>query len=126
MPRPAEPTDLHRFRIPSEPRLSPDGRWATFTLQTVALKRDGYRHAIWIVPTDGSGPARQLTLGAKHDRQARFSPDGRTLGFLSDRRVLVEEAAAARTVGRGIASRRTARTGPRSTSCPSTAARRGA
>jgi acylaminoacyl-peptidase len=94
MPRPAEPADLDRFRIPSEPRCSPDGRWAAFTLQTIAPKRDGYRHAVWIVATDGSGPARQLTLGAKHDRQARFSPDGRTLAFLSDRRLLVEEAVA--------------------------------
>lgn len=91
MPRPAQPEDLERFRIPSEPRLSPDGRWVGFTLQTVAPKQDGYRHAIWLVPTDGSAPARQLTLGAKHDRSARFSPDGRFLAFLSDRRLLVEE-----------------------------------
>ena len=28
---------------------------------------------------------RQLTLGARHDRHPRFSPDGRTLAFLSDR-----------------------------------------
>lgn len=92
MPRPAEPADLDRFRIPSEPRISPDGRRAAFTLQTVAPKRDGYRHALWLVATDGAAPARQLTLGAKHDRQPRFSPDGRTLAFLSDRRTLVEEA----------------------------------
>ncbi len=91
MPRPAQPEDLDRFRIPTEPRLSPDGRSVVFTLQTVAPRRDGYRHALWLVPTDGSTPARQLTLGAKHDRSARFSPDGRTLAFLSDRRTLVEE-----------------------------------
>ena len=71
MPRHAEPEDLVRFRIPTDPRTSPDGRWAVFTLQSVAPKRDGYRHAIWLVPTDGSAPARQLTLGANHDRQAR-------------------------------------------------------
>ena len=41
--------------------------------------------------TDGEAPPRQLTLGARHDRHARFSPDGRTLAFLSDRRTLVEE-----------------------------------
>ena len=98
MPRPAEPEDLVRFRIPTDPRTSPDGRWAVFTLQSVAPKRDGYRHAIWLVPTDGSAPARQLTLGANHDRQARFSPDGRTLAFLSDRRLFVEERS---TGGRG-------------------------
>ena len=46
------------------------------------------------MPLDGDGgerPPRQLTLGAKHDGHARFSPDGRTLAFLSDRRHLVEE-----------------------------------
>ena len=30
-------------------------------------------------------------MGRKHDRSARFSPDGRTLAFLSDRRLQVEE-----------------------------------
>jgi acylaminoacyl-peptidase len=32
-----------------------------------------------------------LTLGAKHDRHPRFSPDGRTIAFLSDRRLVVED-----------------------------------
>ncbi len=91
MPRPAHPDDIVRFRIPTDPRLSPDGRWLAFTVQTVAPRQDGYRHAIWLVPSDGSAPARQLTIGARHDRQARFAPDGRTLAFLSDRRLLVEE-----------------------------------
>ncbi|HWP63548.1 MAG TPA: DPP IV N-terminal domain-containing protein, partial [Candidatus Binatia bacterium] len=99
MPRPAQPDDLARFRIPTDPRLSPDGRSVVFTLQTVAPRQDGYRHALWLVPTDGSAPARQLTIGAKHDRQGRFSPDGRTLAFLSDRRLLVEEATGGGTGG---------------------------
>lgn len=61
------------------------------TLQTVAPGFDGYRQAIWLVPTEGSAPPRQLTLGARHDRHPRFSADGRPLAFLSDRRTLVEE-----------------------------------
>ena len=65
------------------------------TVQVVAPGRDGYRHAIWLVPTDGSAPARQVTLGARHDTQPRFSPDGTALAFLSDRRPLVEEEPAA-------------------------------
>ena len=86
-----QPEDLYRFRIATEPRLSPDGRRAVFTVQTVAPTKDGYRHAIWMADLDGDAPAHRLTLGAKHDRAARFSPDGRTLAFLSDRRHLVEE-----------------------------------
>ena len=90
MPRAPRPDDLYRLRIATEPRLSPDGRHVVVTLQTVTPGFDGYRHALWLVPTDGA-PARQLTLGARHDRHPRFSPDGRTLAFLSDRRAIVEE-----------------------------------
>ena len=42
-------------------------------------------------PPKAATTPRQLTLGARHDRQPRFSPDGRTLAFISDRRALVEE-----------------------------------
>ncbi len=91
MARAATPDDLYRFRIPTDPNLSPDGRLVAFTVQTPSPKRDGYRHAIWVVPTDGSVPARQMTIGQKHDLHPRFAPDGRTLAFLSDRRMAVEE-----------------------------------
>lgn len=91
MPRTPHPDDLYRIRVTTDPALSPDGRLVAFTVTGIAPRHDGYRSAIWMVPTDGSAPARQVTLGAKHDRRARFSPDGRTLAFLSDRRLLVEE-----------------------------------
>jgi dipeptidyl aminopeptidase/acylaminoacyl peptidase len=91
MPRSIEPADLYALRVPTDPRLSPDGRLVSFTVQSSAPRHDGYRHAVWLAPSDGSAPGRQVTLGAKHDRRARFSPDGRTLAFLSDRRPVVEE-----------------------------------
>ncbi|MGE5156272.1 MAG: TolB family protein, partial [Betaproteobacteria bacterium] len=90
MPRAPRPEDVYRLRIATEPRLSPDGRLAVVTLQTVAPGFDGYRKAIWLVPTDGSREARQLTLGPGYDHAARFSPDGRTLAFLSDRSALMD------------------------------------
>lgn len=62
------------------------------TLQSVAPGFDAYRDALWLVPTDErDGAPRQLTLGALHDRHPRFSPDGRSLAFLSDRRPIVED-----------------------------------
>ena len=93
MPRPPRPDDLFRLRVATEPRLSPDGSLAVITIQTVAPGFDGYRHALWLVPTGGSRPPRQLTIGARHDRHPRFSPDGRTLAFISDRRRLLDEPA---------------------------------
>ncbi len=91
MTRPPQPEDLYRFRIPTDPQLSPDGGLVAITVQVVAPGRDEYRHAIWLVPADGSSPPRQVTLGVRHDTQPRFSPDGRTLAFLSDRRPITEE-----------------------------------
>lgn len=91
MPRPARPDDLYRLRVPFDARLSPDGRLAAFTVTTTATGRDGYRSSIWAAPVDGSADARRLTLGARTDRQPRFSPDGRTLAFVSDRRLFVED-----------------------------------
>ena len=90
MPRPPRPDDVYRLRIATEPRLSPDGRLAVVTLKTVAPAFDGYRQQLWLVPTDGAHAPRQLTLGPRHDHLARFSPDGRTLAFLSDRGSLLE------------------------------------
>ena len=92
MPRALAPDDLYQFRIPTDPRISPDGSHALVTLQTSAPKGDGYRHAVWLVPLDaGGGDPRQLTIGARNDSSARWSPDGRTIAFLSDRRHLIEE-----------------------------------
>ena len=92
MPRPPRPDDLYRLRIATQPALSADGRWAVVTLQTVAPGFDEYRHALWLVPTDrADGEPRQLTIGARNDGHARFSPDGRSIAFLSDRRAQVEE-----------------------------------
>jgi dipeptidyl aminopeptidase/acylaminoacyl peptidase len=91
VPRAPRPDDLYRLRIATEPRLAPDGRSAVVTLQTVAPGYDGYRQALWLVPIAPRGAARQLTLGARNDRHPRFSPDGRILAFISDRRSIVEE-----------------------------------
>ncbi len=91
MPRPARPDDLYRLAVPFDPRLSPDGRSVAFTVKRSSVGRDGYRLSVWLAPADGGGGARQLTIGARSDSHARFSPDGRTLAFLSDRRLLVEE-----------------------------------
>jgi acylaminoacyl-peptidase len=91
LPRPARPDDLYRLTIPLDPRLSPDGTLVAFTVKASAVGKDGYRHALWLVPADGSAGARRITIGARTDRSGRFSPDGRTLAFISDRRLQVEE-----------------------------------
>ena len=89
--RAPQPEDLYRIHIATDPRLSPDGAEVAFVVQSSGPGRTDYRSAIWLVPADGSAPPRQVTLGTKRDTQPRFSPDGRSLAFLSDRRPIVEE-----------------------------------
>jgi dipeptidyl aminopeptidase/acylaminoacyl peptidase len=85
MPRAARAADLYDLRVPLEVALSPDGSRVVFVVKSVNPRKDGYRQALWIGPSDGSRPARQLTLGANRETTPRWSPDGRTLAFLSDR-----------------------------------------
>ncbi len=65
MARTARPEDLASFVVPTDPNLSPDGRTVAFVAQTTTARRDGYRHAIWAAPADGSAPGPPA-----HDRVA--------------------------------------------------------
>ena len=71
--------------MPGEVRVSPDGSQCAFVLVRMDRIENVQKRSIWIVPTDGSGAARQLTSGPKTDGMPRWSPDGRWLAFLSVR-----------------------------------------
>jgi dipeptidyl aminopeptidase/acylaminoacyl peptidase len=76
-----KPVDLTQMRTPGPPTVSPDGAVAVVAVSRPDLTTDAYTAQLWLVPTDGSCPARQLTWGW-HDSAPRFSPDGRWLAFL--------------------------------------------
>lgn len=101
--RPPRPEDLYDLRVPTETALSPDGRHVAFGVKQVAPGRDGYRTSLWIAPTDGLGPARQLTVGARNDTTPRWSPDGRTVAFLSDRGAVLQAGGAGAKAGKAEA-----------------------
>lgn len=94
--RPPRPEDQPRLRIPTDPRIAADGDLAVFVLQEVAGAHDAYHSALWSVHLDDGRPIpgeapRRLTTAGRHETSPRISPDGRTLAFLSNRRVHVEE-----------------------------------
>ncbi len=67
----------------SDPKISPDGQWVTFGVQTVDLAANRKPQQVWIVPLSGGAP-RQLTYDGDNMR-ARWSPDSKRIAFLSTR-----------------------------------------
>ena len=63
----------------SAPAWSPDGR----TL-AVTLTQDGLSQ-LYLIGSDGSGPARRLTSSSGIDTEPVFAPDGKNIYFTSDR-----------------------------------------
>src|SRR5512139_1568650 len=65
--------------------LSPDGRLAVFSVSEPAYKDEDASSDLWIVPTDGSAPARRLTSTRGGEGGATWSPDGRRIAFTARR-----------------------------------------
>ena len=67
-----------------ETAISPDGRLAAVTVTRFDIAENRGASDIWLVPTSG-GPARPLTSDKAADTSPTFSPDGRSIAFLSKR-----------------------------------------
>jgi dipeptidyl aminopeptidase/acylaminoacyl peptidase len=76
--------DLYRFRLITDSRISPDGRHVVYSLERIERKSEKKFSDLWVVPTSGGRPGR-FTYGNHVDRDARWSPDGRSIAFLSNR-----------------------------------------
>jgi dipeptidyl aminopeptidase/acylaminoacyl peptidase len=92
MTRTPRPEDLYTLRVPVDVRISPDGNRVAYVVKESNPRKDDYRQSLWVAPFDGSAPARRLTQGLNNDTSPRWSPDGRTLAFLSDRGAVLADA----------------------------------
>jgi len=82
--RPMTIDDVLNLVQVSAPRISPDGRRVIYTMSELGKWKDNKRvTSIWIADVDGSNARR--FLGNEKDRNAAWSPDGRSVAFLSTR-----------------------------------------
>ncbi len=83
----AHPFSVHAMlameRI-SEPAVSPDGGSIVFTLRTTDLEANRGRTDLWVTDIEGK-TLRRLTSHPAADFNPRWSPDGKTIYFLSTR-----------------------------------------
>src|SRR5262245_1182149 len=81
--RPITPADLLSMARISDPQISPDGTRVLYTVATPDMSANRTARDVWLV-TIASGDARNLTHNGR-DGGARWSPDGKTIAFLSTR-----------------------------------------
>src|SRR5260370_11856126 len=68
----------------SEPRVSPDGRFVAYTVQTVDLDKNTKPPQIWFVAVDGRAP-QQITREGTINERPRWSPDSKQIAYISNR-----------------------------------------
>lgn len=84
--KPFTPKDLAMLDRVSGIRASPDGRWAVYDLRTTDWAADKGLHALWIVDVSAkAAQPRRLAISEGGASGARWSPDGKSIYFMSSR-----------------------------------------
>src|SRR3989442_10133109 len=77
--------DYLSFESLADPHFSPDGTTIAYVVTTIDRKQNRRHSDICTVPADGSRDPVALTASAQSSNSPRWSPDGRTIAFLSAR-----------------------------------------
>src|ERR1044071_23410 len=83
-PKPFTIDELIKIHRVAGPQISPDGRWIAYTITDTDKAANKRTSQIYLIAVDG-GDARQLTSDKQSASAPRWSPDGRTLAFISAR-----------------------------------------
>ncbi len=78
------PEDIFNIKLINDARISPDGSKIVYVQTVLDKEKDEYQSSLYMVPS-GGGESRRFTSSEAKDRAPRWSPDGSTIAFLSNR-----------------------------------------
>ena len=82
--RPLELEDMFRIKRVTDPQLSPDGRWIAYVVTEVNKAENKSNSDLYLISSTGGDPKR-LTTSSSADNNPRWSPDSKTIAFISTR-----------------------------------------
>src|SRR5262245_2407827 len=79
------PEDYFAFEFISDPNISPDGKLVAFVVTKIDRAQNRRNSSIWMASTDGTRAPWQFTTSPQSSNSPRWSPDGKSIAFLSSR-----------------------------------------
>lgn len=83
--RPITHADVWTMKRPSPPAISPNGKYAVFTLTEPAYDESKQTADLWLIAVDESAPPRKITSAKGAESGAVFSPDSTRIAFSAKR-----------------------------------------
>lgn len=80
-----ESKDLYELKSVANPQLSPDGKKVLFVETSIDGEKHGYISNLFIKNIENNSPITQWTFGKHRNHSAKWSPNGESIAFLSNR-----------------------------------------
>jgi dipeptidyl aminopeptidase/acylaminoacyl peptidase len=77
--------DIEHLQDVSSPALSPDGEWVVYAVAHDSPQHNKMASDLWLARYDGSERVQLTRSETERNTHPRWSPDGRSIAFLSDR-----------------------------------------